>query len=105
MPRSKRSNCAVDSGPFVGSRMMSLGPVVREDELGGRTLEREHRARPVGVAAIEAKRRPAARVALRELLAVVVDFDLEQPAVAIVDAAVVVPVVLPACDAQLEREP
>src|SRR5256885_13060032 len=88
----------------VDEHLVELGPAVRENELRGCALKREHCASPVGVAAVEAKRWPAARIAFGKLLAVLVDLDLEQPAVAIIDAAVVVPVVLPARGAQLERE-
>jgi hypothetical protein len=84
---------------------VELRPSVREDKLGERALERDHRARPQNVADVEVIGRPATRVVGGELAtrgAVVL--ELEEVGVAIVDPTVAVPVVAPAREAELETE-
>lgn len=95
---------ASDPGNARAAAVRAIGPLVGEHELAGRALERDHRARPLGVAGIEPERRAPAWIALGELAALAVELELEQLAIGLVDPAVAVPVALPAREAQLERE-
>ena len=68
------------------------------------TLKRDHRARPQHITSIEAIRRSPPRIVGGKLAAAAVEFELEQFSIAVVDAPVAIPVVLDACQAQLECE-
>src|SRR3990167_5029471 len=63
-----------------------IGQTIAEDQLHGGLLKREHGPRPVDVADVEAKGRPPSRITFRDLLPLLIVFDLEQPAIAIIDA-------------------